>query len=456
MNIDGVRAWASALDLLAWARQQSWLRRVHRIVPAKFRGRLIEMVRERTRVRLRFPRTPAWSSDQPPYAGDDVVATPIVGAEHVALDIFGFVRGQFGLGESVRNYSRALIGAGYQVALHDVDLGLRHGWGDHSLDAYMNADTQYPVSIIFINPDVFAQALDQIGHQQLVGKRVIGCWFWELERVPDSWLAALDQVDAVMVASSFIAEAFARTTDKPLLRVPLPLAAVRDSGLQRSDFGLDEHSFVFLTSFDFNSHIARKNPLAVVTAFKKAFPQERADVGLVVKSSNGHLHEGELRSLLAAAAGDSRIVLRDEVIDRAHVRALQRCCDAYVSLHRAEGFGLGLAECMELGKPVIATGWSGNMEFMNEDNSCLVDYTLVPVGSCEYPDSTGAVWAEADIDSAANAMIRLVDSPGLAYRIGQRAQRDVRERLSPTAAAKSLLEELGRLGYVSNEEATSC
>ncbi len=369
--------------------------------------------------------------------------TLLPGAEQVGIDVFGFIRGQFGLGESVRMYSRALISAGCRVALHDIDLGLPHGWNDYSLDAYMDDEAKHRTCIIFINPDFLGPALDKIGRERLAGKYIIACWFWELERVPDSWLRALDNVDAIMVASSFIEAAFRRVTDKPILRVPLPLSAVPDSGLQRGDFGLDEECFVFLTTFDFNSFIARKNPFAVIAAFREAFPVSRNDVRLVVKSSNGHWHDEGMRALLVATGGDSRIIVRDEVIDRAHVCALQRCCDAYVSLHRAEGFGLGLAECMELGKPVIATGWSGNMEFMNEHNACLVDFRLVPVREGEYLDSTGAVWAEADITSAGVAMRKLADSPSLAQRIGLQGQREVRQKLSPANAASALIGQLG-------------
>lgn len=407
--------------------------------------RLAELLKSRSTAHIRFPRTAAWGR-----AALSVQVGlnefPHTEQGEGGLDIYGFIRGQFGLGESVRLYSRALLSVGYDAALHDVDLGLPHGWNDHSLDAFIRENSVHRVSIVFINPDFFESALEKIGRERLVGKYIIGCWFWELERIPDSWMSALDKVDAIMVASAFIEGAFRGVTDKPILRVPIPLSPVPDSGLHRDDFGLEDGCFIFLTSFDFNSSTARKNPLAVIAAFRAAFPAERRDVRLVVKSSNGHRHDDGIRDLLRAAFGDSRIIIRDEVIDRAHVRALQRCCDAYVSLHRAEGFGLGLAECMELGKPVVATRWSGNMEFMNEHNSCLVDYTLVSVKEGEYPDSVGASWAEADITSAAAAMLKLADFPHFAHDIGLKGQQCVRHRLAPASAANALISQLKVLG----------
>jgi len=434
---------SAALNFLTWVRRQTWLQPVYRIAPESLRVRFADLLKARSRARLRFPRTAAWSRSVPV---PQPTGFPVPGAKSdgIGLDIYGFIRGEFGLGESVRLYSRALLSAGCNVVLHDVDLGLPHGWNDRSLDAYMRDASVHPVSIIFINPDCFEAAIEAIGRHRLAGKFVVACWFWELERIPDAWLGALADVDAIMVASSFIEGAFRSVTDKPIFRVPIPLSDVPDSGLQRTDFGLEEGCFTFLTSFDFNSSTARKNPLATIAAFRAAFPAERSDVRLVVKSSNGHRYDEGIRSLVAAAQGDSRILIRDEVIDRAHVRALQRCCDAYVSLHRAEGFGLGLAECMEMGKPVIATRWSGNMEFMDEDNACLVDYILVPVQRGEYLDAPGARWAEADISAAAAAMVALADAPEVARRIGLKGQQDVRRMLAPATAADALIRQLAR------------
>jgi len=296
----------------------------------------------------------------------------------------------------------------------------------------------------FVNPDYLDVALTSIGHARMQGRHVIACWFWELDVIPESWLPAIEHVDEIMVASGFLEAAFRKVTDKPILRVPIPLSERPDSGLQRTDFGLPERKFIFLCSFDFHSFVARKNPHAVIGAFRAAFPHGRDDVRLLVKSSNGHMHPDALRELIAVTGGDARVILRDEVIEAAHVHALQRCCDAYVSLHRAEGFGLGLAECMALGKPVIATGWSGNLEFMTPSNACLVGYKLVPVAG-RYPESDGAMWAEADVMDAANAMRRLADNPQGAIELGRTASRDIREHLAPERAARHLSARLREL-----------
>ena len=280
-----------------------------------------------------------------------------------------------------------------------------------------------------------------IGHARFEGKPRVACWFWELPQIPGEWLPAIQNVDAILVASAFVEDAFRKVTDKPIIRVPLPYYPSVDSGLTRRDFGLEEGVYQFLCMFDFHSSMARKNPLAVIDAFKRAFPT-RADVRLLIKSSNGHFHQQALRELLAQTANDVRVVVRDDIIEKAHVQSLLRCCDAFVSLHRAEGFGLVMAEAMGLGKPVIATRWSGNLEFMTRDNSCLVDFELRPVRTGEYPHVPGDVWAEPDVDDAARHMKYLVEDREWAAGLGKSARESLLAQLDPYAIGMQLAEKM--------------
>lgn len=325
------------------------------------------------------------------------------------------------------------------MAIIDIDIDIPHSMDDRGLDPYISGETPYGVNLIFVNPDCLEQAIASIGRERLGNRCTIACWFWELETFPDAWRPALNSVDEVMVSTAFIRHSVAAATDKPVWTVPLPMDQLADSGLARADFGLEEGDFIFLCSFDFNSSLSRKNPCGAIEAFRRAFSDGRSNVKLLVKSINGHRYPEKLRLLLNAADTDERIILRDEAIDRDDLGALYRCVDAYVSLHRAEGFGLGLAECMCLGKPVVATAWSGNMEFMTSDNSCLADYRLVPVGDEEYPYHAGQRWAEPDVDHAAKLMRRLVDNPEFSASIGARAAQDIRTRLSPHAAALEII-----------------
>lgn len=438
------KAGLALLNLSAWIRRQGWMRLIYRLFPQPLRSRLSGWLASRVSAGARFVRTENWNTWVPTQADISLEAQPNVDAA-IGVNILGYMRGQFGLAESARMYARALKASGIPVALHDIDLNLPHGWNDHSVDRWLGEEMPYPVSVIFVNPDYLQPALEKIGKARLEGRYLIACWFWELERIPDEWLPALALVDEIMVASAFIEKAFRRVTDKPILRVPLPVAPGPDSGLQRADFGLEEGKFIFLTTFDFNSWIGRKNPVAAVQAFRLAFPGKRDDVRLVIKSSNGFRYPEKLGTLLNLAAPDSRIIIRDDLIDRAHISALQRCCDAYVSLHRAEGFGLGLAECMASGKPVVATGWSGNLEFMTPANSCLVDFRLVDVAEGEYPHPEGAQWAEPNINTAAIFMRRLVQDSAYRTALGNAARASVQHHLSSQRSAELLASRLSAI-----------
>jgi glycosyltransferase involved in cell wall biosynthesis len=444
------------LNLSAWIRRQPWLKGIYRHLPQPLRNKVSEKLASRASTQIKFLRTKNWERRvrRPASPNGDGVRRGEFGAA-AGVNVFAYARGQSGLGESARLYVRALLGEGYPVAVHNIDINIPHGMDDVSLEGHIGMDTPYGVNLVFVNPDCLGDAIASVGRERLAGRYTIACWFWELEKFPEEWLPALKMVDEIMVSSGFIGEVIRSVTDKPMLHVPLPVDEVDDSGLTRADLGLEDDAFIFLNSFDFNSFLTRKNPFAVIDAFRHAFTDGRADVRLLIKSSNGHRHPDKLRELLDATAGDWRILVRDEVIDRNDVQALQRCADAYVSLHRAEGFGLGLAECMRLGKPVIATAWSGNMEFMTPENSCLVNYRLVPVGEGEYLHYVGQRWADPDVNHAATYMRRLVDDREFAARIGAQAAIDIRDKLSPRSAAELIIQRLKALSVTSGTSNTA-
>lgn len=430
------------MKVVLLVRRQPWARALKKWIPKAARTRLLALASEENG----FQRTAAWNQPANCYAFNTPSHVDPQAAGQ-GVNIFGYLRGQFGLGESAREYARALIGQGYPVAAVDIELDIPHSQNDHSLDAWIGQDAPYAASIIFVNPDYFAAASEYIGEARLRGRYLIACWFWELEDIPQEWMPTIDLVDELMVASEFVENAFRKVTNKPILRAPLPLNALPDSALSREDFGIEAGKFVFLCSFDFNSWVARKNPFAVVDAFRRAFPPDRNDVCLLIKTSNGFRYPMELRAILDLAARDPRIVVRDDIIERPHFIALQRNCDAYVSLHRAEGFGLGMAECMVMGKPVIATGWSGNLEFMNAETACLVDYALVPVEPGQYPHAQGACWAEPDVDCAASWMRKLADDRAFAQAVGERGRAAAASLLAPQKVAARIaarIEELSR------------
>lgn len=381
--------------------------------PGGLRARLLGIYR-RLPVDLRAPASRLYwrlklrRARVPRLAPTAATAWPVVEAGEcagagVAVRVFGYFSGQFGLGESARLYTHALRVASVPVEVHDLDLGLPHATHPFPLQGALEGATRV-IDLVVVNPDYLARALPLLPAGAERGVARIACWFWELERVPASWHWALAHFEGLLVASRFVADAVRHVASIPVAVVPLPVVARPASTLTRGEFGVPADAFLFLSSFDFHSSIRRKNPDAVIRAFRLAFPSGKEPVALLIKSSNGDQYPERLLELLELAACDPRIIIRDGVIEPAHVRALQQWSDAFVSLHRAEGFGLGLAECMALGKPVIATGWSGNLEFMSEATAWLVGHWLVDVAPGEYADAEGARWAEPDVEHAARLM----------------------------------------------------
>ena len=364
-----------------------------------------------------------------------------VETEKFGFNVFGFLSGSFGLGVTARNYARMLREAGQPIWLVDILAESGRSIRDPSFPediATLVEPAPYPVNLFFMNPGDLARVIG-IGPRAVQSRdRVNICLpFWELSELPKESVAILEAFDIVLAGSRFNYECYVRHLSGPMVRyVSHPLYLDHSMPADRTRWGLNPGSVVFLMSFDMASDVNRKNPVAAIDAFRRAFPTEPT-VALVVKVNNSHL-EGEWKlhidELNRFADADPRVVVIDQALPYADVLSLYACCDAYVSLHRAEGLGLCLLEAMAMGKPVIATAWSGNMEFMNDDNACLVGCSFVPVrGSTQeayrgenVPE--GSLWADPDIGQAATWMRRLAEDPELRRQIGRRAARDFQER----------------------------
>lgn len=212
--------------------------------------------------------------------------------------------------------------------------------------------------------------------------------------------------------------------------MPLAIREPKETKFQRFQFGLPERRFLFLYTFDGSSGLSRKNPFAAIDAFLAAFPNGSEPVGLVLKTKNVKQNDPAGALLREMAKRDTRIFLIEANFSKEETFGLQMVCDAYVSLHRAEGFGMTIAEAMLLGKPTIATNYSGNTDFCLPDTCCLVDYRLIPIEPGDYRFSEGQKWADADIDCAAKHMRNLVADSQLAARIGRAGAQYVRNNHS--------------------------
>ncbi len=294
--------------------------------------------------------------------------------------------------------------------------------------------------LLHANPPILPWVLLRQPRRMLRGRRVIGFWNWELETVPPSWHVGASLVHEAWVSSRFTAGAIEKLMPGRVRVVPYPLAIAppAPSARDRASFGLPAEAVIVLVSFNLASSFVRKNPLAALAAFRAAFG-DRADRLLLLKVGNPGSAPEDFRTLAAAASSSPNIRLFTEVLSGPDNHALTCAADIVLSLHRSEGFGLVPAEAMLLGKPVVATGWSATLEFMDQTSAALVGCRLIPArdprGVFEAP---GAVWAEPDIAEAAAHLARLAEDPAARAALGARAKAFVRARLGAGALEAAL------------------
>jgi glycosyltransferase involved in cell wall biosynthesis len=366
------------------------------------------------------------------------------------VNLVGYATGGLGLGETLRRFAEVLEQHGLAHAVVDVDVNLGGRARELRLAGRVAQDNPHPVSLLFVNADQMSDVKRHLGARFFQDRVNIGYWFWELERFPPAWSGAFSEVDHVWAATRFVRDALAPWSAHPVHLVPHPVPEPAVAPLGAGHFGLpeaaDERACVFLSVFDFHSYLSRKNPWAVIRSFRQAFARGDEKVSLILKSINGAQAPELMATLAEAAQGDRRIRFMDTFMPHRELMALMKHCDVLVSLHRSEGFGQGLAEAMLLGKPVVATGYSGNLDFMSEDNSVLVSARLVPLGADDYPCGQGQVWAEPNEDEAAAAMVKLAGSPSLRRTLGLRARASVQTTNGGAACVQALIQGLAMAG----------
>jgi glycosyltransferase involved in cell wall biosynthesis len=360
---------------------------------------------------------------------------PFVGPERVrgeasGINILGYVHAELGIGESARLCAAAATSADLPISLVDFEGGCSSRTGDERWSEHVASDNPYPVNVIHVNADQLPVAYSHFGRDFFRDRYNIGVWHWELPSFPDEWVPSFSLLHEIWAPTRFILESVGEKSPIPVVLMPHAICFDRPTDASRVHFGLPADDFLFLTMYDMHSFQPRKNPEAVVEAFRLAFP-DPTGVGLVVKVMNAELcpaEFGELKQRLSHAAGFHLI---DETLSRQDVYRLESVCDSFVSLHRSEGFGLGLAESMYLGKPVIGTAWSGNADFMSEENSCPVQYSLCQIEEDVGPYKKGQYWAEADREHAADFMRRLVSDSAFRTRIAAAGLHTIETQHSP-------------------------
>ena len=344
------------------------------------------------------------------------------------VNIVGYLEAQTGVGQMARSLIECLRTVdfpsdSYALAAFDA--------APEALRESRRQQVHYAVNVFNVNADMTFPTRSQLGTRFYQNHYNIGYWFWEMSRFPDRWLPCFSVYDEIWVASRFVRDTVAAKSPIPVTHMPVAIEVALPEHSSRAEFGLADDRLIVLYVFDALSIIERKNPLAAIAAFRQAFSEQerRSKVQLVLKVSNLNrfpTEQARIRHELNQVDGK----LLTGNFSRLQVNALINHCDTYLSLHRSEGYGLTIAEAMYLGKPVVATAFSGNVDFMTEANSYPVPYKLVPLQQAYPPYDVDNEWADPDIAAAAAALRAIYDHPEAAQARAERAARDIRENFN--------------------------
>lgn len=321
------------------------------------------------------------------------------------VNLFGYAKGELGIGEDVRMVANSLQKVGIPFCIVNIELGANVSQNETSVDQWVVENPKYNINIFCMTAIEHARYYAKFGEQNILGRYNIGIWPWELPNWPKGWRHAYSLVHEIWGISQFTADAYKGFSGSKTV-IPLPVnlqKIVKDS---KADWNLPENSYLFVYSFDFNSTLTRKNPEGLLQAFKLAFLQPGlsiSDVGLVLKINHPNSKDHRWQKIKQLIENESNIFLVEGTLPKEEVLGLYKSCDCYVSLHRSEGFGRGIAEAQLLGLDTIATGFSGNVDFCHPPCK-LVKYELKDLLPQDYFLASGQHWAEPDIKHAATLM----------------------------------------------------
>lgn len=344
------------------------------------------------------------------------------------LNLIGPVDSATGLGQSFRLIERVVRETDVPYLIYNCAQNTKNKIELNEYSDMISAQLKYSVNLWHINLSEFAQTYAMMGKQSFDCHYNIAFWLWELEEFPDEWVPYINLLDEIWTPSEFISNSIRKKTDKPVHTIPYYVTAKADTeAYGRGYFSLPKDKFLFLMMYDSLSVKERKNPEGVIQAYRKAFPSERDDVGLVIKINSADDHE--INYLKKMLKGYKNVYFICQNLAKVQVNSLVACVDTFVSLHRAEGFGLVMAEAMLNHTPVIATNWSANTEFMNPEVACMVGYKMLTLENDILPYRRGMQWADANIEEAADFMKRLVSDNEFKIVLIDKAYKYIIEKL---------------------------
>ncbi|WP_237132913.1 glycosyltransferase [Pseudohongiella sp. O18] len=358
------------------------------------------------------------------------------------VNLIAYIRASMGVGEASRGNASALHASGIPFGIINYERGNPSRMDNLRWQKLEIERSRFAINLWHINADHLPTVMGDLKSTSSAGRYNIGFWAWEMPEFPDRWLPSFEIVDEVWVPSSYVNQAVAVKSPVPVVTIPhvIDVDMTGACQYQREWFGIKEDAFVFISMFDTHSIAKRKNPFGSIRAFQQAFAADDMAVQLVIKINNADA--ASIKVLKECIADYQNIILIDSHLDRAQIDSLINCSDCYVSLHHAEGFGLGPAEAMFMGKVALLTGWSGNTEYMRNDNCVAIRYELKTLGKDYGPYEAHQHWAEPDISHAADEMRDLAQNPARVAALGARARQTIISEFSAIAIGKRMQQRL--------------
>lgn len=319
--------------------------------------------------------------------------------KNIGINVYGYLNELSGLSESARSNIKALLE-------NDIDVNIKSFTYNHTPNEYLkekSTNINFPINLIHININFIEKFIQDVGIDFLKNKYNIAYWAWEFSEPPIEIIEYANLFDEIWTPSDFCVNSFNKLTLKPVIKIPHPIEIPQKKAITKNT-----KKFTFLSVFDSVSSLERKNPMATIRTFLNVF-KNNPEVELILKTHNLDQFKEEKQRFSKIITENKNIKLINEKLSKEKLNELFYNCDAYISLHRSEGFGLTLAEAMSYGKPVIATGYSGNLEFMNINNSFLVPYELTETLNDYGLTKKGYIFADVKILDASNILLDIVN-----------------------------------------------
>jgi glycosyltransferase involved in cell wall biosynthesis len=372
--------------------------------------------------------------------------TSMLPRKHSVLFV-GYAEAALGIGESFRYLLTALDAAGLCFSIYPFNRSVETRLIGPFMGHLYDRTAAYDITIFYMAADQLPYCFIDLSLQFGGAGYTILQTFWELPHAPQAWAPILQKVDELWVPNTFVADAFRPIFEGRITIVPTCVHVTKPEKKDlRKSVGLEDDRFYFIYSFDYYSESARKNPIGVILAFAYAFRDLETKVGLIIKTTGpGELNPTVCQFLESVALLDKRIKVVNWSMARDEMNALIAACDCYISLHRSEGFGLGMAEAMALQKPVVGTDFSGNREFLTEETGFPIPYVLRPLMRGEYPMGEGESWAEPDLEAAIDRMRSVFANQHESSARARRGADFIATRYSSEAAARVVAKRLSEI-----------